>query len=94
MGINTRTQLASRLVARGWAESTPAALLFAASTPEARTWIGTIGDLVAGAPLHLPESPGTLVIGDVVALAATLAPAAAEGLQPTDDAADDPAANE
>jgi uroporphyrin-III C-methyltransferase / precorrin-2 dehydrogenase / sirohydrochlorin ferrochelatase len=93
MGVNTRTQLAGRLVARGWAESTPAALLFAASTPEARTWIGTIGDLVAGAPLHLPESPGTLVIGDVVALAATLAPAAADGLQLT-DAADDPAANE
>jgi uroporphyrin-III C-methyltransferase/precorrin-2 dehydrogenase/sirohydrochlorin ferrochelatase len=94
MGINTRAQLAARLVGRGWAESTPAALLFAASTPEARTWIGTIGDLVAGAPLHLPESPGTLVIGDVVALAATLAPGTAEGLQLTDDAADDPAANE
>jgi uroporphyrin-III C-methyltransferase/precorrin-2 dehydrogenase/sirohydrochlorin ferrochelatase len=94
MGVNTRTQLAARLVARGWADTTPAALLFAASTPEARTWIGTIGDLVAGAPLHLPESPGTLVIGDVVALAATLAPGTTEGLQLTDDAADDPAANE
>jgi uroporphyrin-III C-methyltransferase/precorrin-2 dehydrogenase/sirohydrochlorin ferrochelatase len=94
MGVNTRAQLAARLVARGWAGSTPAALLFAASTPEARTWIGTIGDLVAGAPLHLPESPGTLVVGDVVALAATLAPGAADGLQLTDDAADNPAANE
>jgi siroheme synthase len=94
MGVNTRAQLAGRLVARGWAESTPAALLFAASTPEARTWIGTIGDLVAGAPLHLPESPGTLVVGDVVALAATLAPGAADGLQLTHHAAADPAANE
>ena len=36
--------------------ATPAALLFAASTPDARTWIGTLGDLVAGAPLQLPET--------------------------------------
>jgi uroporphyrin-III C-methyltransferase / precorrin-2 dehydrogenase / sirohydrochlorin ferrochelatase len=90
MGINTRAQLAGRLVARGWAASTPAALLFAASTPDARTWIGTLGDLVAGAPLHLPESPGTLVVGDVVSLAATLAPA---GLHVTDTAAPEPAAS-
>jgi uroporphyrin-III C-methyltransferase/precorrin-2 dehydrogenase/sirohydrochlorin ferrochelatase len=92
MGVNTRTQLAARLVARGWAESTPAALLFAASTPDARTWIGTIGDLVAGAPLHLPESPGTLVVGDVVSLAATLAPASG-GLQVTETADPEPAAS-
>ena len=58
MGVNTRAQIAGRLVARGWAAATPVALLFAASTPDARTWIGTLGDLVAGAPLQLPESPG------------------------------------
>jgi uroporphyrin-III C-methyltransferase/precorrin-2 dehydrogenase/sirohydrochlorin ferrochelatase len=92
MGVNTRAQIAGRLIARGWAGATPAALLFAASTPDARTWIGTLGDLVAGAPLHLPESPGTLVVGDVVSLAATLAPA---GLQVVDtDSADaEPAAS-
>jgi uroporphyrin-III C-methyltransferase/precorrin-2 dehydrogenase/sirohydrochlorin ferrochelatase len=92
MGVNTRAQIAGRLLARGWAEATPVALLFAASTPEARTWIGTLADLVAGAPLQLPESPGTLVVGDVVSLAATLAPA---GLQVTDiETAEPPAANE
>ena len=58
MGVNTRAQIAGRLVARGWSDATPVALLFAASTPDARTWIGTLGDLVAGAPLQLPESPG------------------------------------
>src|SRR4029453_16775043 len=74
MGVNTRAQVAARLVSRGWSASTPAALLFAASTPDAQTWIGSLADLVAGAPLNLPESPGTLVVGDVVSLAATLAP--------------------
>jgi len=97
MGVNTRAQIAGRLVARGWSDTTPAALLFAASTPEARTWIGTLGDLVAGAPLQLPETPGTLVVGEVVSLAATLAPAEAGHLQATDtdtDTAAEPAANE
>ena len=92
MGVNTRAQIAGRLVARGWADATPVALLFAASTPDARTWIGTLGDLVAGAPLQLPETPGTLVVGDVVSLAATLAPASG-GLQVTDAADDEPAAS-
>jgi uroporphyrin-III C-methyltransferase / precorrin-2 dehydrogenase / sirohydrochlorin ferrochelatase len=93
MGVNTRAQIAGRLVARGWSGTTPAALLFAASTPDARTWIGTLGDLVAGAPLQLPESPGTLVVGDVVSLAATLAPASSGGLQVTDAADVEPAAS-
>jgi len=79
-------------VARGWSGATPVALLFAASTPDARTWIGTLGDLVAGAPLQLPETPGTLVVGDVVSLAAALAPDSG-GLQVTDDADDEPAAS-
>jgi len=92
MGVNTRAQIAGRLVARGWSNATPAALLFAASTPDARTWIGTLGDLVAGAPLQLPETPGTLVVGDVVSLAAALAPASG-GLQVTDAADDEPAAS-
>ena len=95
MGVNTRAQIAARLVARGWPNATPAALLFAASTPDAQTWIGTLGDLVAGAPLDLPESPGTLVVGDVVSLAATLAPDSTSDLQLTDaDGDDEAAANE
>ena len=92
MGINTRAQIAGRLVARGWSDTTPVALLFAASTPDARTWIGTLGDLVAGAPLQLPESPGTLVVGDVVSLAVALAPDSG-GLQVTDAADLEPAAS-
>ena len=92
MGVNTRAQIAGRLVARGWSDATPVALLFAASTPDARTWIGTLGDLVAGAPLQLPETPGTLVVGDVVSLAAALAPDSG-ALQVTDAADDEPAAS-
>jgi uroporphyrin-III C-methyltransferase/precorrin-2 dehydrogenase/sirohydrochlorin ferrochelatase len=72
MGVNTRHALANRLVSRGWAMSTPVALLFSASTPDSRTWIGTLGDLAADVPIDVPGGPGTLVIGEVVSLAATL----------------------
>ena len=72
MGVHTRAAIAARLIERGWPASTPAALLFAASTPQRGAWIGTLADLArpsaAGAPT-IPDGPGTIVIGDVVALA-------------------------
>lgn len=74
MGVATRSQLAGRLIARGWAPDTPAALLFSASTPEAQSWMGTIARLADGSESDTPDGPGTLVIGDVVKLAAVLGP--------------------
>ncbi len=72
MGVATRSQLAGRLIARGWAPDTPAALLFSASTPEAQSWMGTIARLADGSGADTPDGPGTLVIGDVVKLAGVL----------------------
>jgi uroporphyrin-III C-methyltransferase len=74
MGVHTRALLAARLLENGWPASTPAALLFAASTPQAVRWTGTIADLVSGDAIETPEGPGTIVIGEVVSLAAVLAP--------------------
>jgi len=73
MGLGTRTRLAQVLLQAGWSGHTPAAAILGASTPDARTWTGTLAEL-PDAPLEDSPAPGTLVIGAVVALA----PAAAE----------------
>jgi uroporphyrin-III C-methyltransferase/precorrin-2 dehydrogenase/sirohydrochlorin ferrochelatase len=75
MGISTRHRLASRLIERGWPSSTPAALLFSAATPDASTWIGTLAELADAQRSPVDEhdhGPGTIVVGDVVGLAALL----------------------
>ena len=69
MGLATRAGLAARLLERGWPAATPAAILTAASTAEAHTWIGTLRTLGA-APVPPPGgAPGTIVVGEVVSLA-------------------------
>jgi uroporphyrin-III C-methyltransferase/precorrin-2 dehydrogenase/sirohydrochlorin ferrochelatase len=70
MGLAQREGIAARLKARGWSPDTPAAVALGASSPEASTWRGTLGEL-AGAPLPGPAGslPGTLVVGAVAALA-------------------------
>jgi hypothetical protein len=40
MGLRSRAALAALLLARGWRRQTPAAVLFAASTPQAAAWLG------------------------------------------------------
>lgn len=73
MGLATRAALASYLVARGWAASTPAAVVIGASQLGAASWIGTLATL-GEAELPDGELPGLLVIGEVVSLAETIAP--------------------
>jgi len=72
MGLGSRARLAAHLIARGWSAQTPAAVLLSAATPDAHTWIGTLAGLRADR-LSLDttpgEAPGTIVIGQVVALA-------------------------
>ena len=70
MGLRTRAELAARLVARGWAESTPAAIVLGASHAEEARWIGTLVELAA-AEIDL-EQPGVIVVGEVVRLARQL----------------------
>jgi uroporphyrin-III C-methyltransferase/precorrin-2 dehydrogenase/sirohydrochlorin ferrochelatase len=72
MGLASRAALASALVARGWAKDTPAAVLWAASQPGARTWTGTLADLAAGLPERESGDAGTIVIGAVVDVARQL----------------------
>jgi uroporphyrin-III C-methyltransferase/precorrin-2 dehydrogenase/sirohydrochlorin ferrochelatase len=67
MGLRTRGEIAARLIARGWAGGTPAAILLGASHAEETRWIGTL-DALAGAEIET-ELPGLIVIGEVVRLA-------------------------
>jgi len=81
MGLASRGEIASVLIAHGWSARTPAAVLLSASTAEAETWLVTLGELHAGE--FDPRKPGVLVIGATVGVAAQLerfaAPAAQSG---------------
>ena len=72
MGMARTTTLAGQLIERGWAADTPAAVIFGASLPEQRAWRGQLGDLAAdGCALAAePGGAGTIVIGEVVSVAA------------------------
>jgi uroporphyrin-III C-methyltransferase/precorrin-2 dehydrogenase/sirohydrochlorin ferrochelatase len=73
MGVGERARIAARLLARGWARDTPAALLLGASHAGAHAWRGRLDGLGSAVPppgsAHLP---GTLVVGAVAGL--SLAP--------------------
>jgi uroporphyrin-III C-methyltransferase / precorrin-2 dehydrogenase / sirohydrochlorin ferrochelatase len=72
MGLGTRAAIAAFLLERGWAASTPTALLLAAGTARAHTWTGPLGALGRfDVPDGLGDAPGTIVVGDVVTLAAS-----------------------
>ena len=78
MGVKLRGQIAARLIERGWAATTPAALLFGASQPGSFTVHATLAELAAGVPVLPTELPAVLVIGEVV----SLAPALSHGVVP------------
>jgi uroporphyrin-III C-methyltransferase / precorrin-2 dehydrogenase / sirohydrochlorin ferrochelatase len=70
MGLNQRAAIAARLIQRGWAETTPAAVVSAAGQAGAALWTGTIENLSAA--VLDTELPGTIVIGNVVALSSRI----------------------
>jgi uroporphyrin-III C-methyltransferase/precorrin-2 dehydrogenase/sirohydrochlorin ferrochelatase len=73
MGVKARGAIAGRLIARGWPDATPAALLFGASQPGGFTQLTTLGGLVAsGGDAIATDLPGVLVIGEVVSLAGAI----------------------
>ncbi|HEY1816719.1 MAG TPA: uroporphyrinogen-III C-methyltransferase [Kofleriaceae bacterium] len=76
MGLATRAQLAARLVARGWPATTPTAIALGASQPGGERWLGTLGEL-ANVTIE-SDHAGVIVVGDVVALAAQIAPEVGE----------------
>ena len=75
MGLRSRMRLSDYLIQQGWRADTPVAVLLAASTPNAETWTGTLRSLRdAFDHLDYVDSPGTLVIGDVVDVAQEIRP--------------------
>jgi uroporphyrin-III C-methyltransferase / precorrin-2 dehydrogenase / sirohydrochlorin ferrochelatase len=70
MGLGRAAEIGATLMARGWPCSTPAAVIIDASLPVQQTWRGTLDDLAAQRIVPQGGGPGTIVIGDVVSLAA------------------------
>jgi uroporphyrin-III C-methyltransferase/precorrin-2 dehydrogenase/sirohydrochlorin ferrochelatase len=69
MGIGRRVAIASRLLERGWDRRTPAAIILDASKSTQSVWRGTLEQLTAGEIEIDGDRPGTIVVGDVVAVA-------------------------
>ena len=78
MGLASRAALATLLLARGWRPGTPAAIVCAASTPRAQTWVGRLDQVGAASLEASVDAPGTLAIGEVVALSAVIGPRASQ----------------
>ncbi len=72
MGLARLAALADRLVARGWASDTPAAVVVDGSMPRQQSWRGTLDDLAGGRATIAVSGPGTIVVGDVVSVAEAL----------------------
>jgi uroporphyrin-III C-methyltransferase/precorrin-2 dehydrogenase/sirohydrochlorin ferrochelatase len=73
MGLGQRARIAERLIAGGWAATTPAALMVGAATAKSWTWRGSLGELGATTiPTASAGAPGLIVIGAVVDVAAEL----------------------
>jgi uroporphyrin-III C-methyltransferase / precorrin-2 dehydrogenase / sirohydrochlorin ferrochelatase len=74
MGLAGRAELGPALLQRGWSGRTPAAILWAAGSKRALTWIGTLAELgQAPTPPGAEGAPGTLCIGEVVGVAERIA---------------------
>ena len=71
MGLRTRGEIAARLIARGWAAETPAAIVLGASHEGSARWLGTLATL-ADADIDL-DLAGIVVVGAVVSLATAIA---------------------
>lgn len=70
MGVARRVELAALLVEAGWLPETPTAVVVSASSRQQSTWRGTLGDLASGRMELERDGPGTIVIGEVVAVQA------------------------
>lgn len=80
MGLGRIEAIASLLVDRGWSASTPAAVVFGASTAASTVHAATLRELARGVELPEDGSPGTVIIGEVVRLRAMLAVEAEAGV--------------
>jgi uroporphyrin-III C-methyltransferase/precorrin-2 dehydrogenase/sirohydrochlorin ferrochelatase len=70
MGVGRRAAIASRLIARGWGRRMPAAIIVDGSKPTQAVWRGTLEELTADEIEIDGDGPGTIVVGQVVAVSA------------------------
>ena len=68
MGLASRARVATQLIDRGWRPDTPTAVVMAASTDRMHSWLGRLDGLSTLPVGGGDHAPGTIVIGDVVAL--------------------------
>jgi uroporphyrin-III C-methyltransferase/precorrin-2 dehydrogenase/sirohydrochlorin ferrochelatase len=80
MGLAQRAAIAAALIARGWPARTPCAIVRGASTADEDVWTGALAELGAAPLPPSNDAPGTLVVGEVVAIRAALAGAAADAV--------------
>ena len=73
MGLERLERLCAGLIAAGLSASTPAAVISRGTLPDQQSVAGTLGDLAELATGL--ESPALVVVGDVVAVGASLAAA-------------------
>ncbi len=73
MGVAELGLLQTRLLEHGRAATTPFALIENGSRAEQRVVTGTLGNLAERALVHTVRSPALLILGEVAALASTLA---------------------
>jgi siroheme synthase len=72
MGLGRLEAIATGLIANGKAADTPAAVIASGTLPEQRTVIAPLAEIAEAAAEVAP--PALVVVGEVVALAGTLAP--------------------
>lgn len=73
MGVSQLEAFQQRLIAHGRAASTPFALVENGSRPQQRVITGTLGQLAQRAAEQAVQSPALLILGEVAALAESLA---------------------
>ena len=73
MGVAELGKLQQQLIAHGRAPSTPFALVENGSRPQQRVVCGTLAQLTQRAATHAVQSPALLILGEVAALATSLA---------------------
>jgi len=72
MGLKTLGRITSALIEGGLAASTPAALIMAATTPDERVLVSTVGRLAVEAEAARFASPALAVFGEIVSMRAEL----------------------
>jgi uroporphyrin-III C-methyltransferase len=73
MGLKNLEKIAGALLSAGLAASTPVAIIMAATTPEERVLVSTLGTVGVEASRAGFISPALIVVGDIVSLRAELA---------------------